>query len=334
MPITTENGQIRVVETKKALPRPIVDYDDLKDALNSVHIYKRNEIEKYTKFSRFGYFDPYSVNTTTREYVFFTKPDLHLFDGKGVLSSELKNYTFFQTAFNNYREVMEELQTTFINDGRPFVNILTNTINSKINLDDISMDNLESAANIAGTKLIYPLATTGSSNNVDFSAEFIDTKYLDVYMFFRIWYEYELLKVSGAITPPDKNYIINRIAHNLSSCYKIIVGEDGETIIHWTKFWGIYPTSIPRGTLSEIPDGKVTMPVSFKAQWVEDMDGAILTDFNKLTAYISTDETKDIPIYNTAENMNMVDGRWCSRPYIIASRSSIDNRKVYKLKWR
>ena len=226
--------------------------------LNSNHIYRRNQIDRFTKFSRFGFLDPYNTNSITREYLFFTKMDLHLFErNTQTLNPELANKSFFINCYRNYRNTMNQLQwsTRYMTDYSPFCNLLSNTVSAKLDLQDISIEDLETAQNIAGTRLKYPLATTTSSNIYDFNIEFEDTKFLDVYMFFRIWYEYELLKSDGLITPPDKYYTINKILHDQMSIYKIIVGEDMETIIHWTKLWGVYPTSIPRSTFSDMQDG-------------------------------------------------------------------------------
>lgn len=304
-------------------------------AMNANHIYKKEQIEKYTKFSRFGYFDPYDANTNTREYIFFTKPDLHLYEEDGTtLNPELSAITFFQTADLNFPKSMKQLQWSIRDQdaNNSFCNLLTNTVSSKLGLDDIAMENLESASNIAGTRLHYPLGTTTSNNIVDFSLEFTDTKYLDVYMFFRIWYQYELEKAGGIITPPSRDYTINKIAHNLSSCYKIVVGEDGETIVYWAKFWGVYPTSIPRSAFSEIPNDKITIPVSFKAQWVDDMDYSILDDFNLVVSEkLNSISGGDIPIYDSS--IHAVSGEWCNCPYIVSHVQS-DNRHVFKLKWR
>lgn len=313
--------------------QPTFSESEILKTLNSNNYYQKNQIDRFTKFSRFGFFDPYNTNTVTREYLFFTKMDLHLFEERTqILNPELSNRTFFTEAIQTHKNVMNQLQWSTrvqATDGSPFCNLLSNTVSSRLELQDIAMESLETAANIAGTKLEYPLATTTSSNCQEFSLEFEDTKNLDVYMFFRIWYEYELLKGDGVVTPPNKNYIKNRILHDQMSVYKIIVGEDFETIIHWTKLWGVYPTSIPRSVFGDLADGPIKIPVSFKCQWQEDMDPLILADFNILVKDLIKTK-KDLPIYNISNEM--VDGTWAYMPYIV--QSTRNNRKIYKLKWR
>ena len=313
--------------------KPSLKESEILTTLNGNGFYQRSQIDKFNKFSRFGFFDPYNTNTVTREYVFFTKPDLHLFEKNSqTLNPELSGNTFFIEAYKNHRATMNQLQYSVRQktDYSPFCNLLSNTITSKIDLKDIDVDELETAQNIAGTHLKYPLATTGSSNDVDFNVEFEDTKFLDVYMFFRIWYEYELLKSDGLVTPPDKSYIYNKILHDQMSCYKIIVGEDLETIVHYSKFWGVYPTSIPRSSFGDLSDGSIKIPVSFKAQWIEDMDPSILADFNYIVDNQKNKYSSDVPIYNSYTGT--VNGRWCVTPYVVSS--SRNGRRVYKLRWR
>lgn len=321
--------------------KPTLKDSDIQNELNYNHFYTRQEIRenKYTKFSRFGFFDVYEHNSNTREYIFFTKPDLHLFTpGTVTLNSEIASMPFFTNCATNYRKVMCQLQqsadTTYTKNS-PFCNLLSNSATSRIDLSDISIDKLETATNIYSNKLEYPLATTTSSNLQEFNLEFEDNKFLDVYMFFRIWYEYELLKIKGLVTPPPKGgdayyYTKNKILHDQMAVYKITVGEDMETIIHWAKFWGVYPNTIPRSTFSDALDGVIKFSVSFTSQWIEDMEPTILSDFNAVVSTKKNQYSKDINIYKS----DMVNGEWCNIPYITRQTSELNNRSVFKLKWR
>lgn len=314
--------------------KPTLSDSEILSTLNSNHIYKRNQIEWYTKFSRFGYFEIYNTNSITREYIFFTKMDLHLFEPNTQnLSTELQNIPFFVNCYNNYRDVMNQLQWSSRHNSQsgPFCNLLTNAAKSKIDLSDMSIDKLETAANTDGVRLEYPLANVTSSNLQDFTIEFEDTIYLEVYMFFRIWYEYEVLKADGLVTPPTKDYTFNKILHDQMSAYKITVGEDGETIIHWAKLWGVYPTTIPRSAFSDLSDGNpIRFSVTFNAQWVEDMEPTILSDFNTLVIPQLKKFKDPIPLIDS--KTGLVNGQWCNVPYIVSAMRN--NRQVYKLLWR
>ena len=58
---------------------------------------------------------------------------------------------------------------------------------------------------------------------------------------------------------------MNKIIHDQFSIYKFIVDEDMETIIYWGKYYGVYPTSLPRDAFSNsnFQDG-LTFSINFK----------------------------------------------------------------------
>ena len=57
--------------------------NDISDAIMANGIYDRYDMEWYRKFTRFGIIDPYNTVTTTKEYVFITKPDLCILNDNG-----------------------------------------------------------------------------------------------------------------------------------------------------------------------------------------------------------------------------------------------------------
>lgn len=312
-----------------SVKKPTLSDADVLDTLNANNIFNRDQIDRYNLFSRFGFFDPYNTNTISKEYLFFTKMDLHLFDDDNTINPEIASIPFFATAFKTHKDTMAQLQKSVFTTTNPFCNLLTNTVVSGLDVGDISVETVETAANINGTKIEYPMATL-QGNTSDYMLEFEDTKFLDVYMFFKIWYEYELQKQGGNISPPSQSYTLNKVLHDQMSCYKIIVGEDLETIIHYTKVWGMFPTSVPRATFSDLQDGPIKISVNFKGQFIEDMDPMILSDFNTIVSESVNKYKKDIQIYNTTDDT--INGKWCHIPHIVSS--SLNGRRVFKLKWR
>lgn len=312
--------------------------NDLKKSLRANNIYERKDIEWYTKFARFGYMDPYNAISTTREYIFFTKPDLHLYEPKTkILNPELANMPIFVDGDSRYPRVMEQLQMSvnYRTDGSPFVNLLTNAVRSSLELPQINANTMETAQNIYGTVLGYRQASNPSDNAHEFTLEFEETKYLEVYMFFKLFDEYERKKYYGEITPPYPEYITNKILHDQMSVYKIVVGEDGETIIYWAKAWGVYPISVPRDAFSDLTSSRegLKFSVSFRCQFVEDMEPTILSDFNQVTKEQWSKYRNNIPVYNTSTES--VSGEWVHVPHIYKESAGIINdQPSYKLKWR
>lgn len=334
--ISTEATTDRA-ELNKEWSSDVISTDkELLKLLRANGIYRRSDMQLFTSFHRFPRLDPYNLVTTTREYIFFVKPDLHLYNASGSLNPELSGNPFFSDLqTRGYQYVMEQLQSS-ISSGQPYMNILSNRKTSNIDLPGVSADLSTTNANMFGTKINYRKGTEQSDENVDFSLEFEDTKYLEIYTLFKVYDEYEKRKWYGTISPPKNDYILNKISHDKMSLFRFIVGEDGETILHWSQFWGILPTSVPRDALSDIPqDGHLKFTVNFKADFVADMDPVTMSDFNHLSKTIPCD-IGHVPLYDTTNNY--VSGENVNKPYIEWPSSNDSNKTpgnymMYKLRW-
>ena len=161
---------------------------DLKPTERANNYYNREDIAWYDKFARFSYLDPYNGVNTTREYVFFTKPDLHIYEPRTrLLNPEISNMPIFADGHRRFPKVMEQLQMS-VNDRTdfsPFVNLLTNATKSSLELPQINANTTETAQNIYGTVMGYRQSSEASDNAHEFTLEFEETKYLEVYMFFK-----------------------------------------------------------------------------------------------------------------------------------------------------
>lgn len=314
-------------------------------------IYQRKDMQLYESFHRFPRLDPFNVMPPAREYVFFTKPDLNIYKAKGVLNPQLEKIQMFKDLDRRgYRSTLEQLQYS-INPNNPFMNLLSNRRTSNIDLPPIVADVLETNANMYNTKIHYRKGSEPADENVEFSIEFEDTKYLEVYTLFKVYDEYEKRKWYGTLSPPsigegysDENdhipdYIAYKILHDKMGMYRFLISEDGYTILHWAQFWGVMPLSVPRESLSDIPqDGHLKFTVNFKADFVEDMEPGSLAEFNEIGRNIHCMDN-DIPVYDRIRNQ--VSGENVKKPWVSGVDDQINadvnrtpgNYKMYKLKW-
>lgn len=317
---------------------------DMKALMRSNGIYDRYQMDWYKKFSRFGIIDPYNTLTGTKEYIFITKPDLCILNSSGNINRALASNAFFIDAVRRYKDVAAQLQSSYSTDG-PFISMLSNSITSTLDMPGINADMIETAGNITGTRISYRGTSIKSDQDHDFSLEFEDTKYLDVYMLFKMYDEYEKLKWRGLIdfTTADGGarwvlYTTNKILHDQVSIYKFIVSDDGSRIVYWARITGCVPVSIPRESFSDMKDSvqqKIT--VGWKGHFVRDMDPIIIHQFNSIvTPYISQD-TPDLDLFDMESHA--INGDWASMPYIeirnVDDPSRMEsNRREYFLKWK
>lgn len=315
-------------------------FSGLTKALASNGIFARDNMPIYDRFNRYGYKDPYHIDSVITEYLFFTKPDLNLFNSSSYssdLNPDLKNIPYFEEVSNRNRRAITQLQYSVKdrnNRYHPFMYLLSNTVNSKLDLPGISADSQESTSNIMGTSIQYRSHSYKSDNGYDFSLSFTDTAYLDVYYMAKTYDEYMRLLKLGEVSPIRK-YIDARCISEQFSIYKFLIGSDGETILYYAKLTGVYFTDVPRGDFGDpSPDG-FKFSLSFHAQFVEDNNPLILREFNRITPTYSKNEA---PIYDA--KLDAVDNRWVKLPKIVKAQKETDLRVSrngtnydYRMKW-
>lgn len=265
----------------------------------------------FNSFSRAGFIDPFNEITKTREYIFFTKPDLNILSGSRV-QSELSNNFFMVECAERYPEVIHQLQLSADSGYKRLAlsPLLSNAVQGSLELPGLSADSIETARNIYGTSISYRGTSYKSDQAHEFTLDFKDDKWLNVYMYFKIYDEYERIKASGNVSPKE-DYILNKILHDQIAIYKFIVAEDGMTILYWARAMGCYPTGAPRDSMSNLGP-ETTFSVSFYSQFVSDMDPRILYDFNRITSGSRRDTMR---MYDEANHR--VDGTWASCPFVM-----------------
>ena len=309
---------------------------------------------RFSRFSRYGYIDiAGEFLTGTREYLFFSKPDLHLMndDGTGTMYSPLKTNPFLVEAFNHYRHSFYSLQqftnTRIAGDdsigsifdiNSMYIPLLSNMATSTLDLGDITANDVENNKNLYQVNTTYRESSYTSDMLYDFSIEFKDTKYLDVYMFFKIYDEYCRHKYFEEIEPAKPEYILSKIYPEAFSIWKVIV-DDTDRIMYWAKAIAVTPMSVPRGSMSNF-ENQVKLTINFKAQFVKDMDPMNLMELNNLTlASLGHNLDKsEIALPSDGET-------WVGYPYVAIDNENINtsartgdngaksNNKFYKLMW-
>lgn len=313
-----------------------ITLNDFDKILNSKGVYRRKDVDFYNNIYRFGCIDPAESLTSTREYVFFTKPDLHIIGnerGEGTsLNPELSNSPFFKELYRNYPEIIYSLQSSADPTRNPLCLLLTNTLKGNLEVPSITSTTIDTPTNAYGTSYEYRGSSEASDDNFSFSLEFLDTKNLEVYQFFRAYEEYERLKSHGLVSP-IQTYITNRILHDQIGIYKFLVDEDMMTIVYYAYFCGVMFLSLPRDTFNnpDFSDGP-NFTIDMKAAFVEDMNPLILSDFNQLTRnYRYRNSNMDLSIWN--DEYGMMEGTPAVCPYI-SKRTDANRKDRYVLIWR
>lgn len=320
------------------------------DVKKSFGIMNRSNIDLFSKRYRFGICNPYESVSETKEYLFFTKPDLNIYnrddssgDITGGLVAGLADLPFWKEMTARYNNVVECLQSSYGNNKADrFNHLLENSCRGELSVPSLDAETIDTPNNIYGVGFSYRGSSEAGNDGFEFDLEFTDTEYLPVYHFFKAYEEYETLKHHGVVEP-WLGYIVNKVIHDQFSIYKFLVGDDGETIIYYCKYCGVMPKSLPRDVFSASSfDSGLSYSISFKSAFFEDMDPLILNDFNALNESYFKSKKYEIGLYN--DIINRADIRPVQSAYVVADKvdykySNISKTRApggfrYKLKWR
>lgn len=286
---------------------------------HSNNIFEEQELRTgiFTKRYRYGLINPYQNLGNCREFLFFTKPDLALYDRdetghikENKLRDELGSILFWSQLEQKFPEIISCLQSSIPSTNRtvndPFNHLLENMVQNNLDVPGISSEMIETPSNMYGVNYHYRGSSEASDDGFDFSLEFKDTKYLPVYNFFKAYEEYEKLKHHG-IVGPWEGYITNKVLHDQYCIYKFLTLDDMETIVYYAKYYGVKSKNLPREVFSNVNfDNGLSYSIDFNAAFVEDMNPEILIDFNMLSYPFWKEVEHNISIYDyIGDRVNM-----------------------------
>lgn len=300
---------------------------------HSNNMFSERELDIYSKTYRYGYFNTQTLGNG-REFLFFTKPDLNIMDDQGKALPYYDGIAYWQDLVNNRPEIVRSLQVSKSKPSNDYFNhLLQNQVISNLDIPGLSAPMIETATNDYGVGYSYRGSSEASDDNPEFSLEFKDTKWLDVFTYFKSYEYYETMKHHGVVAP-DSFYIMNRVIHDQFAIFKFIVAEDLETIVYWGKMYGVSPKSLPRDAFSNVTfDNGISYSIDFQAAFYEDMVPDILSDFNALSRKYYNSLPYKINIYNTV--LGMSDGRPAKAAIVkLVKSNKSPSGYVYKLKWR
>lgn len=329
--------------------------DSLSSLMQSHGIYTRDDYAWYESIDRYsgGGLDVYNNLGNTKEYLFFTRPDCHIFDhNSSNLQSAFKNNSFFVEMHDRYPFVLHTLQHSSKSgngrvDKNPFMSILTNAVNNTLDLQALSASEMDNSTNMYGSTINYRKDAWTGDENLDFSLEFSESKWLEIYHILKVYEEYEREVTIGNIYPPTHgsntsggkfcDYIKYKELHDTFGIFKFVVDEDLESIIYYAYFCGCYFKNVPRDGLNDMNGSGLKLSVDFKSFCMDELNPRILVHFNKLVEGSSLGEY--VPVYDTSKGR--IDGRRVYLPKVVRINSNQEKfysnlggeNYKYKLKW-
>ncbi len=290
------------------------------------------------------------------DYVFFVKPDMNLITASGT-GSESRAYVegstgaiietltdFFKsdkygTALpgsatyppfaNYYKNEKGILLMSALGDGvtkTPFIPWLTNYVES-FSQNDISFTPRESASTFTGWKMEYGHHTISSQASNSLSVTYSDDRDFSIFNLHKIWVMYINAVTRGDIAPKRK-YIIQKMIDYASTMFFFKTAEDGQTLLYWAQYTGLYPTNSPSSSLdySLSTPSTITYNINYEYFRFDDMSPFTIEHFNSLTP--DTDELTVVPVESSQSSLTT----WAKYPKITSKYDDFGNL-TYKLRF-
>ena len=224
------------------------------------------------------------VLSKTFSHVFFTRPDLNLVEYKGsnsvVLTKQVENDATFYYLFKTNRNILTSL--TQMHSSSHDFNLFLSSMARSFEVSDEYIKTTEHGETFTGYKMQYGKHIIESRTAGTFSVNYEDNKHLEIYKCHKAWVEYISKVYRGELTT-KREYITTKTLDYACSVYFIICAADNETILFWTKYYGVFPTNIPssvtswsKGDSMKIPEYSITYAYAYK----EDFSPLTLAEFN------------------------------------------------------
>lgn len=260
------------------------------------------------------------------QYVFIVRPDLNILSSpndlisisqsemnkKGYLqNSSPSNDPLFKYMLQKYPNILRSLTTYLEGGDHDFIPFLVGRTES-LQIPNYSIKSYTINQPYTSFQLPYASHALASQTGGDFTIDFREDKEYRVHKLFQTWVYYIDAVTRNIFSPKMKHIIHNKLDY-ACSVYCITCLQDAETIVHWAKYTGAFPTEVPNSDISfnlrGTPNNKVSIPFAYFHQ--EALNPYILLDFNKNSHVRKPDKTPYIPIYrsDTLNDIGMTDYR-------------------------
>lgn len=301
--------------------------------LQNTDLYTRSSNDLITKnivsYNRFKL--PFTTNALSRttSHVFFTRPNCNFFNGDTLTTTANVHPTISSVYMRN------PFLLTGLTHNTPGAlkqfgnfNLLLSNAATSFQLTDEYIDTGESAETLDGHKIPYGKLNTKSKASGSFTVTFDDDRNLSIYQQLKVWVDYISAVYIGEVEPTYSS-VINRELDYPANVYYILTAEDGYTILFWSKYYGVFPKTIPSSQYSWNKGNSLNMPslnVEFQYAFKEDYILSTIEEFNTDSFYGMTNMLSSVPyepIYD--EKLGMLKNTWVGLPFIDVKRPSGGN---------
>ena len=280
--------------------------------VDSQTIFKLNS-EKYNRFKTVNIDEAFQKGFA---HVFFVRPDCNIYSAEEGLSHQFDVDSTYKYAYHSNKYLLYQLSRSCGID-HDFMFSLSNKAAS-FSLQDEYINYDTYGKTYSGWKIAFGRNNVESKTAGQFTITYKDDKNFHIYHLHKLWVEYISGVYTGKYAPKTSN-IINKTLDYVTAVYYIITAEDGETILFWSKYYGVFPVTIPstqyawsHGNL--IGANTLDIDIEYHYSFKEDFNPSSLLELNENSKVSDPQGQKFIPVYN--KDVGHVGTTWVGKPYI------------------
>lgn len=264
-----------------------------------IPVHGNNEIAramKYYMYNRFKVPDTNMAHNKTFTYVFFTRPDLNILDPSSKSAvNQCRNHTEAAMIWKRYPEIFKLLtDAKRCGDDNNFNMLLSNQVRS-FDIQDEQISTLRAGKSWHEQEIQYGDAYSGRGAG-EFSCNFDEVADYSIINLIKLWITYIDMVSKGAWSPSynlrgadlfnqneNFSHVFTKTLDYAASAYVFKCGPDGEDVLYWTKYYGVFPVNTGANALSW--DGQITtdipkLNIRFAYSAKKDMNPISLIEFN------------------------------------------------------
>ena len=283
-------------------------------------MYNRFKLPNYNEMLRNGF-----------PHLFFVRPSCNIIGTDGNLVADNKHHSLFQYAKLHSPNILKELSGKNANKSHDFMLSLSNAASS-FNSNDEGIETGTYGSTYTGYNIIYGKNDIKSKTSGSFSVDLKDDRNFTIYQIIRCWVEYISGVYRGELAPKTSD-VLEKTLDYPGALYYIITAEDGETILFWSKYYGVFPTNIPTTQYSWAKNTTVSNPeltVDFAYSFKKDFVPETIMEFNT-NAGVGVEAVSDYePVFD--EEIGVGAKTWVGTPFIEFVDDGV-NEPCYKLRF-
>ena len=313
-----------------------VNKDDAIRRSVNIDIMSRGDLVKkyYENYNKFKITNANDILAHSFAHVFFVRPDCNILSSPSSLTSKVSGYSEFYYALKQANFLLRELTQTEAGYNHEFALYLSNKARS-FEVSDEYINSGTYGQSLTGFKIPYGKSNVESQAGGKFSIMYHDDRDSHIYHLHKLWTNYISYVYRGKLNPKDK-YLVNKVLDYPVCVYYILTAEDGETVIFWSKYWGVFPLDAPSSAFSFNLDnaGGITNPeikIEYQYAWKEDFNPLSLIEFNTHTRKLGF---KYVPSYQASKLGTGY--TWAGPPFIetMNNPNGLDLPYTFKLRFR